>query len=75
MTFLSRTTPNFIGDLEETERKIKENLIPAITDRNDITGEQRLFSLSVSDGGLNKGNPKDSRRIELVETNGSMFRQ
>ena len=36
-TFLSRTTPNFIGNLEETGRKIKENLISAITGRSDIT--------------------------------------
>ena len=41
VTFLSRTTPNFIGNLEETKRKIKENLIPAITGKSDITDEER----------------------------------
>ena len=63
VTFLSRTTPNFIGNLEETERKIKENLIPAITGKNDITDEERsLFSLPVRDGGLNIVHPQD--RVE-----------
>ena len=63
VTFLSRTTPNFIENLEETERKIKENLIPAITGRSDITDEERsLFSLPVRDGGLNIVHPED--RVE-----------
>ena len=63
MTFLSRTTPNFIENLEETERKIKENLIPAITGRSNITDEERsLFSLPVRDGGLNIVHPED--RVE-----------
>ena len=64
VTFLSRTTPNFIGNLEETERKIKENLIPAITDKSNITDEERsLFSLPVRDGELNIVHPEDS--VEL----------
>ena len=47
-------SPNFIGNLEEMERKIKENLISAITGRSDITDEERpLFSLPVRDGGHN----------------------
>ena len=63
VTFLSRTTPNFIENLEETERKIKENLIPAITGRSNITDEERsLFSLPVRDGGLNIVHPED--RVE-----------
>ena len=63
VTFISRTTPNFIENLEETERKIKENLIPAITGRSDITDEERsLFSLPVRDGGLNIVHPED--RVE-----------
>ena len=49
---------NLIENLEETERKIKENLIPAITGRSDITDEERsLFSLPVRDGGLNIVHP------------------
>ena len=64
VTFLSRTTPNFIGNLEETERKIKENLIPAITGKSNITDEERsLFSLPVRDGELNIVHPEDS--VEL----------
>ena len=47
VVFHSRTTPNFVGDLEETERKIEENLIAAITGGSDITDEQRHFSLPV----------------------------
>ena len=58
VTFISRTTPNFVGNLEETE-----NLISAITGRNDITDKERsLFSLPVRDGGLNTVHPED--RVE-----------
>ena len=56
--FLSRTTPNFKGNLEETGTKIKENLTPVITGKSDITDEERFFSLPVRDGGLNIVHPE-----------------
>ena len=63
MTFLSRTTPNFIGNLEGTETRIKKNLIPATTGRNDLADEKRSFvSLPVRDGGLSIVHPED--RVE-----------
>ena len=62
MTFLSQTIPNFIGNLEETERKIKENLISAITGRRDIKTRNGLLSLPVRNGGLNIVRPED--RVE-----------
>ena len=59
-SFLSRTTPNFIENLQEMERKIKENLIPAITGKSDITDEERsLFSLPVRNGELNIVHPEE----------------
>ena len=63
---LSRTIPNLIENLDETKRKAKEKLIPAMTGKSDITDEERSFSLPIGYGGHNIVHPED-RRTELVE--------
>ena len=57
---MSRTTPNFTTHLMESEVKIKQKLIPAITGRDEPNENDRiLFSLPIKNGGLNFQLPTD----------------
>ena len=65
LTFLARTTPGVIENLQETEKIVSEKLLPAITGNSKTTRDERtLFSLPVREGGLNVALP-DDRSNEL----------
>ena len=63
LTFLSRTTPAILENLQETEKLIKNKLIPALTGKQEVSEDDRLlFSLPVRDGGLNISLPEDRQQ-------------
>ena len=54
LTFLSRTTPAILENLQEAEKRFENKLIPALTGKQYVSEDDRpLFSLPVRDGGLN----------------------
>ena len=77
LTFLSRTTPAILENLQETEKLIKNKLIPALTGKQEVSEDDRLlFSLPVRDGGLNiSPTRRPTARNQLVQRNVVMFRK
>ena len=54
LTFISRTTPNCESLFEETEKIIKDELIPSLVNHNSYNDNFRnIFALPVREGGLN----------------------
>ena len=60
LTFISRTTPNCESLFEETEKVIKDELIPSLVNHNSYNDKFRdIFALPVREGGLNILQPED----------------
>ena len=60
LTFISRTTPNCESLFEETEKIIKDELIPSLVNHNSYNDNFRnIFALPVREGGLNILQPED----------------